>query len=79
MNKTETVVTGKGTTTIPQRIREECGIKPGSVLVWETHHGLIQARKRTSALNTMQKHILARAGTWDGAVSSVELLKMTRP
>lgn len=30
-------------------------------------------------LNAMQRHILSRAGTWDGDVSGRELLKITRP
>jgi hypothetical protein len=30
-------------------------------------------------LNAMQRHILSRAGTWDGDVSGAELLKITRP
>ena len=30
-------------------------------------------------INPMQNHILARAGTWDGDISGVELLKRTRP
>jgi metal-responsive CopG/Arc/MetJ family transcriptional regulator len=30
-------------------------------------------------LNAMQRHIMSRAGTWDGDISGEELLKMTRP
>ncbi len=32
-----------------------------------------------SARNAMQEHIRARAGTWDGNISGVELLRKTRP
>ena len=30
-------------------------------------------------INPMQNHILARAGTWDGDISGLELLKRTSP
>ena len=38
-------------------------------------------RKRNSALglNTLQEHIIARAGSWDGYCSGEELLRRTRP
>ena len=35
--------------------------------------------QRGAARNAMQEHIRARAGTWDGRLSGVELLKRTRP
>jgi len=79
MNTTETVLTQKGTTTIPQGIRRSCGLEPGAVLVWTLRDGVIQARKKEGALNAVQKHIRARAGTWSGKISGVELLKKTRP
>lgn len=31
------------------------------------------------ALNSLQQHINARAGTWDGHCSGAELLRKTRP
>ena len=79
MNTKETIVTQKGTTTIPEEIRRSCGIEKGAVLVWTLNDGVIEARKKESALNAAQRHILARAGTWDGDISGVELLKKTRP
>ncbi len=36
-------------------------------------------RRSNSGVNPMQEHILARAGTWDGDISGVELLRRTRP
>ena len=36
-------------------------------------------RQFKPGINPMQNHILARAGTWDGDISAVELLKRTRP
>jgi predicted transcriptional regulator len=35
--------------------------------------------KNGSRANAMQDHIAARAGTWDGYCSGVELLRRTRP
>ena len=77
--KLETVVTSKGTTTIPESVRKDAGIAPGTVLTWELRADGIFARRKDSALNTLQKHIQARSGTWKGKLSGVELLKRTRP
>ena len=79
MNTKETVVTQKGTTTIPEQIRRTCGIEPGAVLVWSLRAGVIEARKKAGSLNAVQRHIRDRAGTWDGKISAVQLLKKTRP
>jgi len=35
-------------------------------------------RRADAGVNVMQQHILARAGTWDGEISGVELLRRTR-
>jgi bifunctional DNA-binding transcriptional regulator/antitoxin component of YhaV-PrlF toxin-antitoxin module len=75
----ETVVTEKGTTTIPHRIRRDLGISPGTVLQWSTEGGVIQARKKAGVLNELQKHIRQRAGCWDSPISGKELLRRTRP
>ena len=36
-------------------------------------------RDNKAARTAMQRHINARAGTWDGDISGAELLKLTRP
>ena len=76
---TETVVTEKGTTTIPNAIRQALGIAPGTVLEWSVEGDVIQARKKPGVLNAFQNHIRRRAGSWDGTVSGKELLRRTRP
>lgn len=75
----ETIVTGKGTTTIPNRIRRALGIAPGTVLEWSVQGEVIQARKKAGVLNEVQNHIRQRAGSWDGRISGQELLRRTRP
>ena len=75
----DTVVTEKGTTTIPAAIRRVLGIAPGTVLKWSMHGDVIEARKKAGVLNVFQRHIRERAGTWDGKVSGEELLRRTRP
>lgn len=75
----DTVVTGKGTTTIPQQIRRALGIAPGTVLEWSVRGDAIQARKKPGVLNELQRRIRERAGSWDGEVSGKELLRRTRP
>ena len=75
----ETVVTTKGTTTIPNTIRRSLGIAPGTVLEWTARGNVIEARKKGGVLNEFQKHIRQRAGTWEGSISGKELLRRTRP
>ena len=76
---TDTVVTEKGTTTIPQQIRRALGIVPGTVLEWSVRGDAIEARKKPGVLNELQRRIRERAGSWDGQVSGKELLRRTRP
>jgi bifunctional DNA-binding transcriptional regulator/antitoxin component of YhaV-PrlF toxin-antitoxin module len=77
--KTETKVTSKGTTTIPEDLRRLAGISTGTTLVWEFRDRGVFARPKGDAPNAMQKHIRARAGAWKGKISGVKLLKRTRP
>ena len=74
----DTVVTEKGTTTIPREIRRTCGIGPGTVLEWSVRGDAIEARKKPGVLNELQRRIRERAGSWDGQVSGKELLRRTR-
>ena len=76
---TETIVTEKGTTTIPNTIRRALGIAPGTVLEWSLQGDVIEARKKAGVLNQVQRHIRERAGSWDGKISGKELLRRTRP
>lgn len=76
---TETKVTSKGTTTIPEALRKRAGISAGTVLTWEFRDKGVFARPRTDTPNSLQRHIRARAGAWKGKISGVELLKRTRP
>jgi bifunctional DNA-binding transcriptional regulator/antitoxin component of YhaV-PrlF toxin-antitoxin module len=76
----ETVVTSKGTSTIPLEIRRKAGIGTGTIIRWTLEpDGLIVVRKKAGELNEAQRHVRARAGLWDGRVSGVELLRRTRP
>ena len=75
----DTIVTVKGTTTIPLSIRRQLGIEAGTQLSWTTRDGVIEARKKSGSLNAIQRHIRDRAGTWDGTLSACQLLKKTRP
>jgi len=75
----ETVVTLKGTTTIPNPIRRALGIAPGTILQWAVHGQVIEVRKKSGVFNEFQKHIRERAGSWDGRISGKVLLRRTRP
>lgn len=77
---TETVVTSKGASPIPHKIRRKAGISPRTILSWTLRDdGMIVVCKQAGALNAAQRHIRARSGTWDGKVSGAELLRRTRP
>jgi hypothetical protein len=39
---------------------------------------IAKALRKVGSLNAVQKHIHARAGTWKGKLSGIELLKRTR-
>ena len=77
--KTETIVTSKGTTTIPEDFRKMAGISAGTVLTWEYRDRGVFARPKGDAPNAMQRHLRARAGAWKGKISGVKLLKQVRP
>ncbi len=79
MKRLETVLTSKGTTTLPLTIRQKLGLVRGSRLVWQVRKELIEARPTRQERNAMQAHILDRAGSWSGYVSGEELLRRTRP
>jgi len=76
----ETVVTSKGTSTIPLEIRKRAGIATGTIIQWRLDPGgLIVVRKKAGEPNEAQRHVRARAGRWDGRISGAELLRRTRP
>jgi bifunctional DNA-binding transcriptional regulator/antitoxin component of YhaV-PrlF toxin-antitoxin module len=75
----DTIVTSKGTTTIPLAIRRQLGIEAGTLLTWSVRDGVLEAKKKAGVLNAVQRHIRDRAGTWDGKLSASELLQKTRP
>ncbi len=77
--KTETKVTSKGTTTIPEDLRKRAGISAGTILAWELRDNGVLARPKAGMPNAMQRHIRERAGAWMGKISGVQLLKHTRP
>ena len=76
----ETVITSKGTSTIPLAIRKQAGLGTGTIITWTLESdGRIVVRKKPGVLNEAQRHIRARAGAWDGVLSGAELLRRTRP
>ncbi len=76
--KSETKVTSKGTTTIPEELRKRAGITTGTVLTWQFRDDGVFARPKAGMPNALQRHIRARAGAWAGKISGVELLRRTR-
>lgn len=75
----ETTLTTKGHR-LPPDIRRKAGIGVDTVITWTLESdGAIIIRKKDRMLNETQRHIRARAGTWDGEVSGTELLRRTRP
>jgi bifunctional DNA-binding transcriptional regulator/antitoxin component of YhaV-PrlF toxin-antitoxin module len=76
--KIQTIVTSKGTTTIPKELRRRAGISKGTILNWELRDRGVFATPNAETLKPMQRHIRTRAGAWAGKISGVELLKRTR-
>ncbi|MEI7728890.1 MAG: AbrB/MazE/SpoVT family DNA-binding domain-containing protein [Verrucomicrobiota bacterium] len=76
----ETTLTSKGTTTIPQEIRDKLNLLPGTTLVWSLDKGcaVVGRAPNKNNLNSMQQRLAARAGTWSGKISGTDLLKQTR-
>lgn len=56
----DTIVTAKGTITIPPAIRRQLGIEAGALLSWTVRDGVTEARKKAGALNALQRHIRER-------------------
>ena len=79
MKTKDTVLTSKGTTSIPAAIRQAAGLFPGSRIAWEFEGGEIRARRREGGTSKAQTHIQKYAGTWQGHCSGAELLRRTRP
>lgn len=65
--KLDTIVTTKGTTTIPEPCRKELGISTGTIISWEVQSGKLVGVKRADAENALQAHIRRYSGVWKGA------------
>jgi bifunctional DNA-binding transcriptional regulator/antitoxin component of YhaV-PrlF toxin-antitoxin module len=65
--KLETIVTTKGTTTIPEPYRKELGISTGTIMSWELQGGKLVGVKKAGAENALQAHIRKYSGAWKGA------------
>jgi antitoxin (DNA-binding transcriptional repressor) of toxin-antitoxin stability system len=72
--------------TIVARMVPDCDFMPGrqAAELFRGHRPDPEAANAIAAelqrgANPMQDHILARAGTWDGDISSMELLRRARP
>ena len=75
----DTILTSKGTTSIPATIRQAAGLFPGSRIAWDFEGGEIRARRREVGVSKAPTHIRKYAGTWRGNCSGAELLRRTRP
>jgi hypothetical protein len=64
----DTVLTSRGTTSIPKAIRQAAGLFPGSRIAWDFEGGEIRARRREGRTGKAQTHIQKYAGTWRGAL-----------
>jgi bifunctional DNA-binding transcriptional regulator/antitoxin component of YhaV-PrlF toxin-antitoxin module len=73
-----TILTVKGTTTIPLPLRKRAGLQPGCEIEWDYQGGKLTARKVEGRRNALQASIQRMAGSWKGAISGKDLLKRTR-
>ena len=67
----DTILTSKGTTSIPAAIRQAAGLFPGSRIAWEFEGGEIRARRREGVDTKAQPHARKYAGTRQGIVQAL--------
>ena len=60
----DTVLTSKGTTSIPAAIRQAAGLFPGSRIAWDFEGGEIRARRREGGASKAQTHINSPAASF---------------
>jgi AbrB family looped-hinge helix DNA binding protein len=71
-------VTSKGQVTIPQRIRNRYGLKPGTAVEFVTDGGKVQLRAKKRVKNPVDDWLQHATGAAKGKVTAAQLMRLTR-
>ncbi len=72
------LITSKGQVTIPQRIRDRYGLKPGTSVEFITERNKVQLRPKKSAKTPVDDWLQHATGARKGKATTAQLLKLTR-
>ncbi|MBI3886787.1 MAG: AbrB/MazE/SpoVT family DNA-binding domain-containing protein [Opitutae bacterium] len=72
------LVTSKGRVTIPQRIRNRFGLKPGTAVEFVSDGGKVQLRPHKRAKNPVDDWLQRATGVMKGKTTTAKLMKLTR-
>lgn len=72
------LITSKGQVTIPQRIRDRFGLKPGTAVEFVTDSGKVQLRPKKRAKSPVDDWLQQATGAAKGKTTTAKLMKLTR-
>ena len=72
------LITSKGQVTIPQRIRNRHGLKPGTAVEFISEGGKVQLRPRKRAKSPIDDWLHHATGAAKGKATTAQLMKLTR-
>ena len=72
------LITSKGQVTIPQRIRNRHGLKPGTAVEFISAGGTVQLRPKKRAKNPVDDWLHHAVGAGKGRLTTAQLMKLTR-
>ena len=71
-------ITTKGQVTIPQRLRRQLGLLPGTEVRFEEADGAAVIRPLLSKRELIEERIRRARGTADGGLTTDEVMRLTR-
>ena len=72
------VITSKGQVTIPQRIRNQHGLKPGTAVEFVTDGSKVLLRPKKRAKNPVDDWLHHAVGAAKSKLTTAQLMKLTR-
>jgi AbrB family looped-hinge helix DNA binding protein len=72
------LVTSKGQVTIPQRIRNRFGLKPGTTVEFVAERGTVRIQLKKRIKNPVDGWLQEATGAGGGRATTAELMKLTR-
>lgn len=72
------VITSKGQVTIPQRIRNRHGLKPGTTVEFVSEGGKVLLRPAKDSRNPVDTWLKHATGAAKGKATTAQIMKLTR-